>query len=848
MNLKKCDNGHYYDAEKFDICPHCYNSINTEDNDMVGGIVMRKCMWCGAENALHYSEKICPSCNNNLDGSHNEIINNAIIHFENGKKYFLNKDFVSAQKEFLDFLRIEYSYNDSKKYNMLVRNRTIFEQELIELINDGRSVFNVSVDIDYAYYALGVIEVENKNLSKARDYLRKAIEWNPVYVDAYFEYAETFKMEGNLETFYTVTNNTYDKIFLPGHLARYYRNLGYYFIEKENYNLATCLFLHSLSFEETDMAKSEIMYIKQLSGSLNIPEPDVTKQILEENNIPTFISKRCYALLDKHGLLNSEEEHFCPRCGDNVNKDDLFCSKCGMNLKENEDDTLAFCPICSKGTHYGDIYCRNCGSKIALIHTEETIIDENDIDNAQKIIEKLIRLYNIDSKDEYHLSMLLELIKYVPLYLPMNMDVDAMLGGKDPSELKIGDNITLSQDVRVKIATVKTDEFEIVPMFTKSEYSDSSVMRFYPSDYLPIITKMNMPVVINIFSDYKFALPEQYLKNMLDDIKSKESNKSKNGTDNCKKYCPACGAEFDNNAEFCAYCGTKTEIKVNSNRDDENFVIDNKYKIIKKIAENNFNNTVVYLAADTRINKLWAVKAFDKRKVLDSKQSSYQLSAFISQAEFLKRFNHPSIARVVDIIENDYYAYTVMDYIEGENLQTIFNNYGPQPENLVVEWAKQVADALIYLSTLNPKIVHRDIKPHNLKLKPDGRIILMDFTIAREYIPGLQEDEEHLGTKGFAAPEQYGGKGQTDCRTDIFGLGMTMHYLLTGIDPAKPPYEALLIRAVNPQFSKGAEYIVDKCIQTDPADRYQTPIDLLNDLNNINNLPPKKGIINRLFK
>lgn len=848
MNLTKCDNGHFYDAERFDICPHCYNSTKTGNNDKVGGIVMRKCMWCGAENALNYSEKICPSCHNNLDGSHNEIINNAIIHFENGKKYFLNKDFVSAEKEFLDFLRIEDSYTDSRKYNVLVRSRTIFEQELVELTNDGKSVFNVSVDIDYAYYALGVIEVENKNLSKAREYLRKAIEWNPVYVDAYFEYAETFKIEENLETFYTVTNNTYDKIFLPGHLARYYRNLGYYFIEKENYNLATCLFLHSLSFEETDMAKSEIMYIKQLSGSLNIPEPDVTKHILEENNIPTFISKRCYALLDKHGLLNKEEEHFCPQCGENVNKDDLFCSKCGMNLKENEDDTLAFCPICSKGTHYGDTYCRNCGSKIALIHTEESIIDENDIDNAQNIIEKLIRLYNIDSKDEYHLSMLLELIKYVPMYLPVNIDVDAMLGGKDPSELKIGDNITLSQDVKAKIATVKTDEFEIIPLFTKSEYSDSSVMRFYPSDYLPIITKMNMPAVINIFSNYKFALPEQYLKNMLDDIKSKESNKSQNGTEKRKNYCPSCGAEFDNNAEFCAYCGSKTEIKAISNTDNENFVINNRYKIIKKIAENKFNNTVVYLAADARINKLWAVKAFDKRKILDSKQSSYQLNAFISQAEFLKRFNHPSIARVVDIIENDDYAYTIMDYIEGENLQTIFSNYGPQSENLVIEWAKQVADILIYLSTLNPKIVHRDIKPHNLKLKPDGSIILMDFTIAREYIPGLQEDEEHLGTKGFAAPEQYGGKGQTDCRTDIFGLGMTMHYLLTGIDPAKPPYETPLIRTINPQFSKGMEYIVDKCIQLEPKDRYQTPNELLNDLNNINSLPLKKGIISKLFK
>ncbi|MBS7359037.1 MAG: protein kinase [Oscillospiraceae bacterium] len=848
MNLKKCDSGHFYDAERFDICPHCYNSTKTENDDKVGGIVMRKCMWCGAENAVHYSEKICPSCHNNLDGSHNEIINNAIIHFENGKKYFLNKDFVSAEKEFLDFLRIEDSYNRGRKYNMLVRSRTIFEQELIELVNDGKSVFYVSVDIDYAYYALGVIEAENKNLSKARDYLRKAVEWNPFYVDAYFEYAETFKMEGNLETFYTVTNNTYDKIFLPSHLARYYRNLGYYFIEKENYNLATCLLLYSLSFEETDKAKNEIMYIKQISGSLNIPEPDVTKQILEKNNIPTFISERCYALLDKHGLLNKKEEHFCPQCGENVNKDDLFCSKCGMNLKENEDDTLAFCPICSKGMHYGDTYCRNCGSKIALIHTEEPIIDENDIENAQKIIEKLIRLCSMDFKDEYHLSMLLELIKYVPLYLPVNIDVGAMLGGKNPSDLKIGDNITLSQDVKAEIATVKTDEFEIIPLFTKSEYSGLSVMRFYPSDYLPIITKMNMPAVINAFSDYKFALPERYLKNLFDDIKAKESNKPQNKTEERKKYCSSCGAEFDNDAEFCAYCGSKTEIKAVPNTDDENFVINNRYSIIKKIAENNFNNTVVYLAMDTRLNKIWAVKAFDKRKILDSKQSSYQLNAFISQAEFLKKFNHPSIARVVDIIENDDYAYTVMDYIEGENLQTIFNHYGPLSENLVIEWAKQVADILIYLSTLNPKIVHRDIKPHNLILKPDDSIILMDFTIAREYIPGLQDDEEHLGTKGFAAPEQYGGKGQTDCRTDIFGLGMTMYYLLTGIDPANSPYEIPLIRVVNPKLSKGAEYIVNKCIQIEPADRYQTPNELLNDLNNINALPPKKGIINKLFK
>lgn len=433
MNLTNCKKGHFYDADRYEECPHCNNEINgvdaTDENIPCGGIVMHQCAWCGAEHAMHYSAEICPSCHNNLDGSHNNYINAALAHFEQGNHYYKNREFDKAEKEFLEFLKIEDSYKESKKCNMLIRSRMIYEQDLIGILNDDKHIFNVSIDIDYAYYALGTIEVEKKNILKARDYLRKAIEWNPVYVAAFFEYAETFKIEGNIETFYTITKNTYDKIFLPNDLARYYRNLGFYFIEKENYNLATCLFLHSLSFADTDMAKSEIMYIKQKTGSLNIPKPDVTKHILEENDIPTFISTKCYALLDKYSLLNKNEEHYCPQCGQAVDKDALFCSKCGTNLRENENGTLAFCPICEKGTHFDDIYCRCCGSKINLIHTEETIQDENDIKNVQGIIERLIRLYNINSNDEYHLSMLLNLIKYIPLYIPVNIDVDAMLGG-----------------------------------------------------------------------------------------------------------------------------------------------------------------------------------------------------------------------------------------------------------------------------------------------------------------------------------------------------------------------------------------------------------------------------------
>ena len=250
---------------------------------------------------------------------------------------------------------------------MLIRSRMINEQDLIEILNEDKCIFNVSVDIDYVYYALGTIEVEKKNLLKARDYLRKAIEWNPVYVSAFFEYAETFKMEGNLETFYTITKNTYDKIFLPNDLARYYRNLGFYFIEKENYNLATCLFLHSLSFEDTDMAKSEIMYIKQKTGLINIPEPDVTNHILEENDIPIFISSRCCALLDKYGLLNKAEEHYCPQCGHTIDKEAVFCSHCGIEINGKPDETVILCPICNGTIRTVYDYCMDCGSKHRLL-------------------------------------------------------------------------------------------------------------------------------------------------------------------------------------------------------------------------------------------------------------------------------------------------------------------------------------------------------------------------------------------------------------------------------------------------------------------------------------------------
>ena len=104
-----------------------------------------------------------------------------------------------------------------------------------------------------------------------------------------------------------------------------------------------------------------------------------------------------------------------------------------------------------------------------------------------------------------------------------------------------------------------------------------------------------------------------------------------------------------------------------------------------------------------------------------------------------------------------------------------------------------------YLHSQKPPCIYRDVKPANMILRPDNTVALIDFGIARTYKPGQREDTVILGTRGYAAPEQFGGS-QTDARTDIFGLGMTMFRLVTGINPTEPPYEVKPIRLVNPNL------------------------------------------------
>lgn len=260
-------------------------------------------------------------------------------------------------------------------------------------------------------------------------------------------------------------------------------------------------------------------------------------------------------------------------------------------------------------------------------------------------------------------------------------------------------------------------------------------------------------------------------------------------------------------------------------------VIDGKYKILNVVGKGGMS--VVYLAMNERANKQWAIKEVRK----DGMQSFEVVKQnLVAETDLLKKLNHPHLPSIIDVIDCDDTFLIVMDYIEGNPLSKALETSGAQNQDDVIEWAKQLCDVLGYLHSRKPPIIYRDMKPSNVMLKPDGNVMLIDFGTAREFKSTSVADTTCLGTQGYAAPEQFGGHGQTDARTDIYCLGATMYHLVTGHNPATPPYEMYPIRQWNPMLSSGLEEIILKCTQRNPEDRYQSCAELLYALDHYKDL------------
>lgn len=252
-------------------------------------------------------------------------------------------------------------------------------------------------------------------------------------------------------------------------------------------------------------------------------------------------------------------------------------------------------------------------------------------------------------------------------------------------------------------------------------------------------------------------------------------------------------------------------------------IIEGKYRIQEQIGKGGMSN--VYVAVDEN-DEQWAIKEIRKSKHVSG---AVVRQNFVTEAKILNKLKHEHLPGIVKILDQDDTYIIIMEYIEGRPLKAVTDENGAHPQEDVIKWGIQLCHVLEYMHSRKPAVIYRDIKPHNIMLRPDGNIKLIDFGTAREYKKGAEGDTENLGTKGYAAPEQYGGE-QTDERTDIYNLGATMYHLVTGKSPTKPPYEIRPIRHWDSALSTGLETIIGKCTASDPKERYQTAKELRNDL------------------
>ena len=249
------------------------------------------------------------------------------------------------------------------------------------------------------------------------------------------------------------------------------------------------------------------------------------------------------------------------------------------------------------------------------------------------------------------------------------------------------------------------------------------------------------------------------------------------------------------------------------------------YTVLAEIGKGGTSH--VYLVLNERAGKQWAAKEVEKE---GGGEQGVIRRGLVADAEILKKLRHPHIPNIVDVLETEDTYYILMEYVEGVNLLDVLRAEGAQDQDTAVKWIRQICDVLFYLHSQSPKIIYRDTKPQNIMLKPDGDVMLIDFGSAREYKKFQTSDTISLGSRGYAAPEQYGGMGQTDERTDIFNVGATMYHLLTGHDPTQYPYDMYPIRKWNPALSPELERIVLKCTMLNPDERYQNMPDLIYDL------------------
>ncbi|MCE1247702.1 MAG: ankyrin repeat domain-containing protein [Firmicutes bacterium] len=322
------------------------------------------------------------------------------------------------------------------------------------------------------------------------------------------------------------------------------------------------------------------------------------------------------------------------------------------------------------------------------------------------------------------------------------------------------------------------------------------------------------------------------------------------------KYCPDCGEENPEKAKFC--CNCSSVFPEQGTR--KIAVLNNRYEIKRLIKSGAMGS--VYQAFDLNLGINVALK-----KVLDSNLSDeerkYARDRFREEARILSQLHHSGLPKVTDSFsDNDPDTgkpayYLVQTLINGRDLESIGIARGnkPYPVEKSLDYMLQILEILRYLHSQSPPIIYRDLKPSNIMVD-DGRVVLVDFGIARVFTP--QQKGTVIGTPGYAAPEQY--KGYAEPKSDIYALGVLMHFMLTGKDPEDPSTSPFIFEPagdLNPDVPDWIESLISNMTATELGKRPSSAADIIETLKRSSrtvklsepqdySAPSKSGILDKI--
>src|SRR6266700_329234 len=289
-------------------------------------------------------------------------------------------------------------------------------------------------------------------------------------------------------------------------------------------------------------------------------------------------------------------------------------------------------------------------------------------------------------------------------------------------------------------------------------------------------------------------------------------------------FCDTCGAANRAQAAFCSACGRPLHnaamgaiSRTLTGLLTQQHMLKQRYRILSQIGKGGFG--AVYKAADTQFgNRLLAIKEMSQSS-LTSRELTAAIESFKREAYLLAGLTHPNLPRIYEQFNDAGRWYLVMDYIDGETLETYLDKVGGKlPIEKALNIGIQLCSVLDYLHTRQPAIIFRDLKPANIMLAPDGHIFLIDFGIARHFKPGQARDTAYYGSMGYAPPEQY-GKAQTTPRSDIYSLGVVLYQLFSGHDPSSSPFRFPPLQSLVPTVPTNLATLITQMLELDEDKR-----------------------------